>query len=249
MPTKTPTLDLLNSYPRRRPPLPEAHARYYHREIVAGREGLSVVHRLVLWVESWMHKRVAKKSCANSILELGAGTLNHVQYERAAEIYDVVEPFNYDYSNTPKSVTSKIRSFYRDLNDIPDNQKYDRIISIAVLEHVETLPQMIAQSALKLNSGGIFQAGIPSEGEFLWHACSHLSTGILYRLRTGLDYGTLMKYEHINRASEIIQMIEYFFEEVKIERFPLSWKKASIYTYIEARNPILAHCKAYAHHD
>jgi len=249
MPIQVSTLELINTYPRRRAPLPAAHAQFYHREIVAGREGLSLVHRLVLWVESWMHKMVAKKTHGDAILELGAGTLNHLSYEKTAEIYDVVEPFNYDYSNTSESITSKIRSFYCNLNDIPPHQKYDRIISIAVLEHVETLPQMIAQSALKLNSGGIFQAGIPSEGEFLWHVCSHLSTGILYRLRTGLDYSTLMEYEHISRASEIIQIIEYFFEEVRIEHFPLSWKTASIYTYIEAKKPILVNCQAYVHHD
>lgn len=249
MPIKTTPLELLNSYPRNRPCLPEAHARHYHREIVAGREGLSFAHRLVLWVESWMHLRVAKEQYSHTILELGAGTLNHLKYEKTAQFYDVIEPFDYDYSNTPKSIIKKIRSFYRDLNHIPPHQKYDRIISIAVLEHLEKLPYLVAQSALKLNPGGIFQAGIPSEGEFLWHACSNLSTGILYRLRTGLDYATLMKYEHINQASEIIQIIEYFFEEVKIERFPFSWKTASIYTYIEAQRPILAHCKAYAHND
>jgi SAM-dependent methyltransferase len=240
---------LLKTYPRNRAPLPEAHARHYHREIVAGREGLSIGHRLVLLVESWMHRMVAKKSRGQSVLELGAGTLNHLQYERHYENYDVVEPFNYDYSNTPKAIKKRIRHFYRDLSEIPFSQKYDRIVSIAVLEHLENLPAIVAQSGLKLNPHGCFQAGIPSEGEFLWHACSNLSTGILFRLRTGLDYATLMRYEHINLASEIVQITEYFFEDVSIKRFPFALKGASIYTYLEARNPILERCQAYANHD
>ena len=242
-------LDLLNTYPRHRLPLPEAHARYYHQEIVAGREGLSLGHRLVLLVESWMHRIVARKSEGQSVLELGAGTLNHLQYENHFENYDVVEPFNYDYSKTPGQIKNRIRHFYHDLSEIPLSQKYDRILSIAVLEHLENLPAIVAQSGLKLNPNGYFQAGIPSEGEFLWHACSNLSTGILFRLRTGLDYATLMQYEHINLASEIIQITEYFFKDVSIKRFPFAVKSASIYTYLEARNPIIERCQAYANHD
>jgi hypothetical protein len=242
----TAQLELLKTYPRRREPLPEAHARYYHQEIVAGREGLSLGHQLVLLVESWMHKMVATKSQGQSVLELGAGTLNHLKYEKNYQTYDVVEPFNYDYSKTPSAIKDRIRHFYRDLIDIPSNQKYDRIVSIAVLEHLENLPAIVAQSALKLNPNGCFQAGIPSEGEFLWHACSNLSTGILFRLRTGLDYATLMRYEHINLAHEIIQIVNYFFEEVSIKRFPFSLKGASIYTYIEAQKPNLERCQAYA---
>jgi SAM-dependent methyltransferase len=237
---------LLNTYPRKREPLPEAHARFYHREIVAGREGLSLGHRLVLLVESWMHKMVAKKPSGISILEIGAGTLNHLPYEKSFHSYDVVEPFNYDYSKIPKSTTDRIRHFYKNLADIPPAEKYDRIISVAVLEHLEDLPKIIAQCALKLNSGGTFQAGIPSEGEFLWHACSNMSTGILFRLRTGLDYGTLMRYEHINLADEIIQVVEHFFDSVKVRRFPLPMKGASIYSYIEAQGPKLEYCEIYA---
>jgi SAM-dependent methyltransferase len=237
---------LLKTYPRVREPLPEAHAKFYHREIVAGREGLSLGHRLVLLVESWMHKMVAKKTSGLSILEIGAGTLNHLPYEKSFKTYDVVEPFNYDYSKLSKSTTDSIRHFYKDLSEIPLNQKYDRIISIAVLEHLENLPATIAQCALKLNPDGVFQAGIPSEGEFLWHACSNMSTGILFRLRTGLDYGTLMRYEHINLAQEIIQVLEHFFKIVNVQRFPLPVKGASIYCYIEAREPKLENCEAYA---
>jgi hypothetical protein len=58
-----------------------------------------------------------------------------------------------------------------------------------------------------------------------------------------------MRYEHINLASEIVQITEYFFEDVSIKRFPFALKGASIYTYLEARNPILERCQAYADHD
>ena len=249
MKQKIDSLTLLKTYPRSRSPLPEAHAKFYRREIVAGREGLSMGHKLVLLVESWMHKMVARRSQGDSILELGAGTLNHLAYEKTYQNYDVVEPFDYDYSKITPTIKNKIRFFYRNLDEIPVDQKYDRIFSIAVLEHLENLPAIVAQSALKLSPNGVFQAGIPSEGEFLWHACSQLSTGILFRLRTGLDYATLMRYEHLNLADEIIQVLQNFFQKVTVKRFPTAIKGASIYTYIEAQDPIMERCKAYAHYD
>jgi hypothetical protein len=35
--------------------------------------------------------------------------------------------------------------------------------------------------------------------------------GIGFRLRTGLDYRRLMRYEHVNSEEDIIAVSEYFF--------------------------------------
>jgi hypothetical protein len=235
---------ILNSYPRTRPTLPDIYQKYHHQEILAGRKGSSIGHRLVLWAESWMHHQIAKNSSPAGILELGAGTLNHIPYEKNYLSYDVIEPFDYDHENTDGQLLKKIRFFYHDLSQIPSQHKYDRIISIAVLEHLEYLPKIIAQCALKLNKDGKFQAGIPCEGEYLWRICSTLSTGILFRLRTGLSYKPLIKYEHINTAEEIIAITRFLYNDVKIKRFPALPKGAGVYSFIEATNPNLERCKA-----
>ena len=57
-------------------------------------------------------------------------------------------------------------------------------------------------AALRLEADGVFQAGIPSEGGFLWGIAWRLSTGISYYLRTGLGYGVVMRHEHIDSAFE-----------------------------------------------
>jgi len=232
------TAELLDSYPRERPPLSEAHLARYADEYKINRSNTGALYRLLALLEGWGHRRVADKQDHGEILEIGAGTLNHVPYELEVSSYDCVEPFHELFADSPH--LSRIRSMYSDIADIPDDRLYSRIFSLAVLEHVQNLPNVLAISARHLRSGGRFQVFIPTEGGFLWGASWRLTTGIAYRIRTGLDYKTVMRHEHINDSKEIIELIRYFFETVKISRFPLRGHHTSFYTYIEASAPNLA---------
>jgi hypothetical protein len=46
-----------------------------------------------------------------------------------------------------------------------------------------------------------------------------------------------MRHEHVNKANEITALVEYFFENVKIKRFPMPFHFLSLYTYLEATKP------------
>ena len=83
----------------------------------------------------------------------------------------------------------------------------------------------------------MFQAGIPSEGGLLWWLGWRLSTGLGFYLRTGLDYGVLMRHEHVNNAQEIIAVVTHFFENVTVVRFPTPICQLSFYSYIKAQRP------------
>src|SRR5580765_7212212 len=84
---------LLRSYPRVRPELPKKHRESYIEHYRANRAGESRLGRIVMHLESWMHRRVAEGCHAERVLEIGAGTLNHLRYHPHARIYDAVEPF------------------------------------------------------------------------------------------------------------------------------------------------------------
>jgi hypothetical protein len=234
---------LLQSYPRSRPPLTPAHEKIYAEQYRINREGGGAMESIAQRLERWMHRRVASLR-DGPVLELGAGRLNHRRDEDPAIAYDVVEPVREVYAGRAES--SSVRAFYNSVVDIPVDRRYARIISIAVLEHMENLPRDVARAALLLDDGGVFQAGIPSEGGFLWGAAWRLSTGVSYYLRTGLDYGTLMRHEHLNSAPEIIAILRHLFADVRLRRFPLPLHHASFYTYIEARDPDHARCRALA---
>lgn len=233
---------LLLSYPRKRPPLSAAHQAVYVDEYRSNRLGSNSLSSLVATLESWMHRAVARPD-HGPLLEIGAGTLNHVPYEPNVEAYDVVEPFHELCQDSPHR--ARVREFYDDCDQVPEDRRYVRIISVAVLEHLEDLPGIVARSALLLSSSGEFCAGIPSESGMLWGLAWRLTTGLAYRFRTGLDYATVMRHEHINSDMEIVTIVKHFFGSVNISRYPMPFHHLSFYTAIEARDPRLERCRAF----
>ena len=227
--------DLLQSYPRSRPPLPPAQAAIYAGEYKRNRQGQGLMSRLAQGAEAWMHDRVAAGGLAGPVLELGAGTLNHVPHESSFLErwgYDVVEPQRHLYEDSPHR--DVVRDVYADIAEVPVDRRYARIVSVAVLEHVEDLPGLLAQCRGLLLPGGLMQHGIPSEGGFLWGLGWRMTTGLAYRLRTGHSYKTLMRHEHLSDSEEIIRVFRHVFTDASVNRFPTQARHGSLYCYLEA---------------
>ena len=84
-----------------------------------------------------MHRKLAedvRSGSPKSTLEIGAGTLNQLPYEPLSDPYDIIEPFRDLYESSPN--LARVRNIYDDILEIPHTAKYDRIISVAVLEHI-----------------------------------------------------------------------------------------------------------------
>jgi len=238
----------LESYPRVRSELPERLREVYERTYLASRNGTGFLYGLTQRLESWMHGKAAAVSRPGQcVLEIGAGTLNHLPWERKWRDYDVVEPFSALYRN--QSRAKLVRTFFADISDVPPDRNYDRIVSIATLEHVLDLPALVAKAALLMNPGGTFSAGIPSEGGFLWAFAWKISVGLSFKMRTGLNYGDLMRHEHVSTAREIESILRYFFRKVNIRRFPGPWRHCSLYEHLCCGDPNLQRCKRYLHSD
>ena len=232
--------DLLRRFPKSRPPLPEAQRLRYVSEYRRNRQGRSGVVRLVARLEAWMHRAIAEVP-GQRVLELGAGTLNHLPFEPRAERYDVIEPFHELWEDSPER--AQVSRFYNDIRDVPAEERYDRIISVAVLEHLTELPDVVVNCIDHLAEGGVFAAGIPSEGGLAWYAAWRFGTGTAYRLRTGLSYAPLMRHEHVNQAREIESVLRHFFHTVEWRRFPVPVFQASLYTVLKAQDPDLPACE------
>ena len=231
--------ELIAKYPKIRPELPDAYRKRYVSDYQDNRSGKTASFAKTL--ESWMHRQVAKASQGSTILELGGGNLNHLQFESAYETYDVVEPFEELWRDSPQ--LDLVGTMYTDIRSIEPAKLYSKILSIAVLEHLVELPFILARSGLLLAEGGTFCAGIPTEGALAWYCGWKFGTGIPYQLRTGLDYSVLMKHEHVNNATEITELVRYFFKDVELSRFPLPIFHGSFYTCLTARNPRLDLCR------
>jgi hypothetical protein len=237
--------DLFSEFPKERPPLSPEYAAIYLQHYRNSREGTSQILGLAKWAERWMHKKVAadvREGPSKSTLEIGAGTLNQLPYEPHSKPYDIVEPFRELYQSSPH--LPRIRNIYANVSDVPTQTKYDRITSVATLEHVCNLPELVARSALLLTDGGQFRAGIPSEGTILWRLGWRTTTALDFKARYGLDYGVLMRHEHVNTAHEIKRVLQYFFAEVRDSLFGLI-KSFSFYQFYACSNPHIDRCRAY----
>jgi SAM-dependent methyltransferase len=239
---------LLKSYPRLRPELPERLREVYEQTYLASRNGNGFLYALTQRLEGWMHRKASALSRPGEcVLEIGAGTLNHLPWERKWRVYDVVEPFSALYLN--QSRAKLVSTFYANIAEVPPDQTYDRIISIAALEHVLDLPSVVAKAALLLKPGATFSVAIPSEGGFLWAFAWKISVGLAFKIRTGLNYGDLMRHEHVSTAAEIESILRYFFHKVGIRRFPGPWRHCSLYEHYYCADPDLRRCIRYLQSD
>ena len=213
----------------------------------ANRRGRTVASGWSQRLEGWLHRQVASDlrgvtRASTATLELGAGTLNQLPYEPEGEAYDIVEPFVALYADSP--LRARVRTIYADITEIEPERRYDRITSVATLEHACDLPGLIALSGLHLAAGGVFRASIPSEGTLLWTLGWKLTTGLEFRLRRGLDYGALMRHDHVNTADEIEEVLGHFFAR-RICRVLGFSRRFSLYRYYECRDPDLGRCRAF----
>lgn len=227
-------------WPKNRPPLPSQYQAVYEQHMNINRTGGSGLNKLALKFEEWMHRAVAHPPAAD-VLELGAGSLNHLRWESHASRYDVIEPLEalvHEAQGSQTRATTYLGSYPELVAAAGKGPAvYDKVVSVAVLEHLEDVPAVVAASAVLLREGGTFAAGIPSEGGALWSAAWRTTTGPAFRRRYGLDYGVLMTWEHINTAQEIERIVQSIFRRVEVRRWPGPTLNTSLYTCLRATSP------------
>jgi hypothetical protein len=228
--------DILSLFPKTRAELPDEYKAIYEQHYLQNRNGQYKTTSVSQRLESWMHRQVAADLRAGrevSTLEIGAGTLNQLPYERAGGAYDIVEPFLALWATAPGK--ERIRHAFNDISEAKGHGPYDRITSIAVFEHLMDLPLVVAQSALLLRSNGNLRVAIPNEGTPLWKLGTKV-TGLEFKKRYGLRYEVLMRYEHVNTASEIERVLQVFFGQVHCKVFGLC-KSLGFYRFYDCRVP------------
>ena len=227
---------MFENYPKERIELPPEFQKIYSEHYKNNREGGTSASSLSQKMERWLHRKVANDVVGvrdRSTLEIGAGTLNQLEYEQTRP-YDIIEPFAELYLNS--KFKDQVRDVYKDIDEISTSKKYDRITAIATFEHVIDLPKVVAKSCVHLNGMGSLRVSIPNEGTILWKLGWTLTTGVEFKLKYGLDYGLLIRHEHVNTADEIEQVLKYFYKKVKCSCFGLN-RELAFYRFYECSEP------------
>lgn len=229
-------LQMLSNFPKVRKPLPKAYQDIYESHYMKNREGETTATSVSRKMEKWLHHMVAadvKERQDAATLEIGAGTLNQLRFEKTAP-YDIIEPFKSLYEDSP--LLGRVRNVFDDIGDVDLSNKYDRITSIATFEHICDLPEVVAKSCLLLREDGSLRVAIPNEGTMLWTLGWKLTTGLEYKMKYGLDYKVLMEYEHVNNADEIEAVLKFFYNEVEHKVFGLN-RKYAFYRFYKCKEP------------
>ncbi len=228
-------------FPKSRTKLPDNYKKIYERVYKENRDGKGIANYLSQKMEVWGHKVIEdnfKNIKDHKTLEIGAGNLNHLKYIKNNFQYDIIEPSKFFYENSPN--LKRVNKVYSDIGEISPENKYDRIISIMVLEHVLDLPSILNQSKKLLKKGGYFQVSIPCQGEFSFYLGWRFTTGLAFYFKHGLNWGKIMEYEHVNNLAEIENEMKKVFKTVKIKRYFLPFflkkKHLSFYAYLECIN-------------
>ena len=237
---------VFSDFPKIRPPLPPKHQEVISDEYSLNRDGKRpFIGKIIVKLEEWMHRRVAStKKDGDELLEQGSATFNHVRFESNFSRYDAIEP-NAEYFTFVPGSFEKTNDLFSDIDQLNPTQKYDRVFSVAVLEHMIDLPYDVSKAALALKKDGMFQAGIPCEGHFVWGLSWRLTSAVSFWIRRKMSYTPIIRHEHVNTRKEILKVIRTFFDDVKIQSFPLPVATFAFYSYIEAKKPNITKIKAY----
>jgi len=236
---------MLDKFPKTRPKLPKKIKKIHSVHYKLNRKGQTTATSLAQRMESWMHRQVAKDliddpyDIKKTTLEVGAGTLNQLEYEPKVGPYDIVEPWSDIFANS--SHLKRVRNIYSDISEVPVSFKYDRITTVATFEHICNLPDVVARCGLLLKNNGALRVSIPSEGTLLWKLGWKLTTGLEFKLKYGQNYELIMKHEHVNTAREIEDVLGSFFKDIKYKVFGIN-KSISFYRFYECLNPRIEKC-------
>tara|TARA_B100000989_G_C19512264_1_gene459744 strand:+ start:260 stop:1000 length:741 start_codon:yes stop_codon:yes gene_type:complete len=228
--TKNEIFKIIESYPRKREPLPIEIKEIFDQHYMSNRES-----SVSQFGEKWLHTSMDDRNNNKKTLEIGAGTLNHLGYEAEREIYDIIEPKEFLFKKS--NLTKRINNAYESLTKCP-NKYYDRIISCAVLEHITDLPDYLYESKKKMKENGIQQHSIPCEGYPMWNIPWFIFSGSIFKFKYGHSFKHVMKHEHINTFDEIFAMIKFFYKDVEVKfSYPFYSKYLSFFANIKFSNP------------
>jgi SAM-dependent methyltransferase len=139
-------------------------------------------------------------------LEIGAGDGEHLRYEKLdSQEYFALE-LREALASTLRTGFPQVNVIVGDCQDriqVPD-QFFERVIAIHVLEHLANLPKALDEVARVLAPGGRFSVVIPCEGGLLYSLGRQFSSKRIFEKRYGVDYDWMISYDHVNRASEVM---------------------------------------------
>jgi len=215
-----------DKWPKLLPPLTSAQAeisddfmKYWH-EVLSRNYGI---------VARFNHTYAVKASPANFVrtLEIGAGDGEHLKYEKL----NADQKANYFAVDIRENMVSELRARFPDVNAIVgdaqsimgfEDDYFDRVLAIHVLEHLPNLPAAIKEMHRLCNkSSGVLSIVIPCEGSLAYSLARKISSQRVFEARYKQSFRWWIEREHINLPREIFKELKPYFSPISSSYFPI----------------------------
>ena len=165
-----------------------------------------------------------------STLELGAGIGGHIGFEDLSrQDYYCIEL----RQNMADAITERFPTVRTTVGDCQEflpfeNNSFDRVVVIHVLEHLPRLPDALDEVLRVLKPGGIFSVVLPCDPGLAYAVARKLSAERIFRRRYKVPYGWFIRREHINSPHEILSLLKDRFAVTDTTYFPLGLPVAGV---------------------
>jgi SAM-dependent methyltransferase len=173
------------------------------------------------WVSRFDHT-FPTRSASSSLrtLEIGAGTGTHVAFESTGE-YVALEASGDLAAQIPRRDGLSVVVADCEKRLPWDDDSFDRVLAIHVLEHLYNLPAALEEVARVLRPNGVFCVVIPCEGGELYSLGRRFTTKRMFEKRYGTPYEWMIEQEHCNTAQEVLVELNRRFQPRTRQFFPL----------------------------
>jgi phosphatidylethanolamine/phosphatidyl-N-methylethanolamine N-methyltransferase len=173
---------------------------------------------------TWLERGYGPDLHFNDVLEVGAGTGEHLGYVRHSyNRYHLTDlnPRLLAEARKRNSGNSRVIFEQRDALklDYPD-ASFDRLISVYNLEHLPNPHLVLKEWRRVLRPGATLSLAIPTEGGWAWNLGRYLTTRRYFR-RKGLDLDYIIAREHINACYRLVSLIRHYFPKREESWFPM----------------------------
>lgn len=182
-------------------------------------------------IENFNNNYVIKKRPINftKTLEIGAGLGEHLFYEKLS----TNQRKNYVALELLENMAETIRNNHPDIKVlvgdcqqkilVQDNE-FDRILVIHVLEHLPNLPAAVMEIyRICDKKKGFLSIVIPCEGGLIYSLARKISAQKLFEKKYKQSYKWFIERQHVNVPKEILEEITPYFHLESVEFFPFKF--------------------------
>jgi ubiquinone/menaquinone biosynthesis C-methylase UbiE len=173
----------------------------------------------------WCEKAYTQKVNFEKVLEVGAGTGEHIKHikHNFSEYWLTDANLPMLSQTTEKFASEKKGRILIQKEDAANlsfaDGSFDRLIATHLLEHIPEPHKVLREWARVIKPGGILSLVLPCDPGLVWRFGRMFGPRKTFK-SAGIDYDYWMAREHINPINNLITFVQYYFPAIQEQWMP-----------------------------